>query len=177
MPIEPRHLLDLARRLVGPAPGAVEADLRRGISTAYYALFHLLMKEAMTSFVTDPSFRSRVARALQHGPMKSVCEKYNPARPNGAGQFVTQQSHGFPAQIIAPDVRQIAAAFIALHEAREQADYEQADYDDGATIQHTEALAAVQQAETAFQAWLTAQADSSSVAFLQELLCRSIIKR
>ncbi len=59
-----------------------------------------------------------------------------------------------------------------LHEAREQA-----DYDDGATIQHTEALAAVQQAETAFQAWLTAQADSSSVAFLQELLCRSIIKR
>jgi len=104
--------------------------------------------------------------------MKSVCEKYNPARPNGAGQFVTQQSHGFPAQIIAPDVRQIAAAFIALHEAREQA-----DYDDGATIQHTEALAAVQQAETAFQEWLTAQADSSSVAFLQELLCRSIIKR
>jgi len=172
MPIEPRHLLDLARRLVGPAPGAVEADLRRGISTAYYALFHLLIKEAMTSFVTDPSFRPRVARALQHGPMKSVCEKYNPARPNGAGQFVTQQSHGFPAQIIAPDVRQIAAAFIALHEAREQA-----DYDDGATIQHTEALAAVQQAETAFQAWLTAQADSSSVAFLQELLCRSIIKR
>ncbi len=129
MPIEPRHLLDLARRLIGPAPGAIEADLRRGISTAYYALFHLLIKEAMTSFVTDPSFRPRVARALQHGPMKSVCEKYNPARPNGAGQFVTQQSHGFPAQIIAPDVRQIAAAFIALHEAREQA-----DYDDGATI-------------------------------------------
>ena len=172
MPIEPRHLLDLARRLIGPAPGAIEADLRRGISTAYYALFHLLIKEAMTSFVTDPSFRPRVARALQHGPTKSVCEKYNPARPNGAGQFVTQQSHGIPAQIIAPDVRQIAAAFIALHEAREQA-----DYDDGATIQHTEALAAVQQAETAFQAWLTAQADSSSVAFLQELLCRSIIKR
>ena len=104
MPIEPRHLLDLARRLIGPAPGAVEADLRRGISTAYYALFHLLIKEAMTSFVTDPSFRPRVARALQHGPMKSVCEKYNPARPNGAGQFVTQQSHGIPAQIIAPDV-------------------------------------------------------------------------
>ena len=43
MPIEPRHLLDLARRLIGPAPGAVEADLRRGISTAYYALFHLLI--------------------------------------------------------------------------------------------------------------------------------------
>jgi hypothetical protein len=36
------------------------------------------------------------------------------------------------------------------------------DYDDAATVQHTEALAAVQQVEQ---------------AFLQELLCRSIIKR
>ena len=129
------------------------------------------------------------------------------------GSSLPSRATVFQAQIIAPDVRQIAAAFIALHEAREQA-----DYDDGATItlapkkliltrrasegsasepslarrvsmckdaklscrgniQHTEALAAVQQAETAFQAWLTAQADSSSVAFLQELLCRSIIKR
>src|SRR5208337_1240957 len=49
MPIDPKHLLDLAKRLVGPAPGAVEADLRRGISTAYCALFHLLTKEAMTN--------------------------------------------------------------------------------------------------------------------------------
>jgi hypothetical protein len=57
MPIDPKHLLDLAKRLVGPAPGAVEADLRCGISTAYYALFHLLIKEAMTNFVSDPVFR------------------------------------------------------------------------------------------------------------------------
>ena len=35
MPIDPEELMDLAKRLVGPAPGAVEADLRRGISTAY----------------------------------------------------------------------------------------------------------------------------------------------
>jgi hypothetical protein len=76
MPIDPKHLLDLAKRLVGPAPGAVEADLRRGISTAYYALFHLLIKEAMTNFVSDPVFRTKVGRAFQHGPMRSVCDKY-----------------------------------------------------------------------------------------------------
>ena len=30
MPIEPEHLLDLAKRLIGPAPGVpMEADLRR----------------------------------------------------------------------------------------------------------------------------------------------------
>jgi hypothetical protein len=69
-------------------------------------------------------------------------------------------------------VRQVATSLITLHEAREQA-----DYDDGVPVQHTDALAAVQQAETAFQAWLTAQTDPSAVAFLQEMVCRSIIKR
>jgi hypothetical protein len=44
------------------------------------------------------------------------------------------------------------------------------------TVQHTEALTLVQQAEAAFQAWLTAQAHPSGTTFLQELLCRSIIK-
>jgi hypothetical protein len=75
MPIDPKHLLDLAKRLVGPAPGAVEADLRRGISTAYHAIFHLLIKEAMTNFVSDPVFRTKVGRAFQHGPMRNVCDK------------------------------------------------------------------------------------------------------
>jgi hypothetical protein len=173
MPIEPKHLLDLAKRLVGFSPGAVETDLRRGISTAYYALFHLLVKEAMTNFVSDPSFRTKVGRAFQHGSMKSVCEKYNPQKPDPkSGQYVTQEGHGFPSQVIASDVRIIAATFIALHEAREKA-----DYDDGATVQHTEALVAVQQVEIAFQSWLTVQTDTSAIAFLQELLCRSIIRR
>lgn len=172
MPIEPTHLLDLAKRLVGAAPGAPEADVRRGISTAYYAVFHLLIKDAMAAFVTDPGFRPRVGRALQHGPMKGVCEKYKPSRPNAAGQYTTQTSHGFPAQVIPPDLREVAAAFIALHEAREQA-----DYDDGVAVGHAEALAAVHTAESAFRSWLTAQADPSSAVFLQELICRSIIKR
>jgi hypothetical protein len=51
------------------------------------------------------------------------------------------------------------------------------DYDDAATVQHTEALAAVQQVEQAFRAWLTVRTEPSAVTFLQELLCRSIIKR
>src|SRR5579884_3329724 len=167
MAIDPADLLDLAGRLVGAVPGAKEADLRRGISTAYYAIFHFLVKEAMTAFISDSAFRARVGRALQHGSMRSVCEKYNPSRTNGAGDYVTSEGHGFPAQVISPDVRQVAAVFIALHEARENA-----DYNDGITIQHTEALAAVQQARSAFQSWLTAQAHPSAQNFLQELICR-----
>ena len=172
MPINPQHLLDLAKRLVGIAPGAVEADLRRGISTAYYALFHLLIQETMTSVVIDPSFRPKVARALQHGCMRSVCDKYNPANPDARGEYIAQEGHGFPQQVITPELRQVAATFIALYAAREKA-----DYDDAGTTQYTEALSLMQQAETAFQSWLTAQAHPSGITFLQELLCRSIIRR
>jgi hypothetical protein len=172
MPINPQHLLDLAKRLIGIAPGAVEADLRRGISSAYYALFHLLIQETMTSVVIDPSFRPKVARALQHGAMRSVCDKYNPAKPDSAGQFIAQEGHGFPQQVIPAELRLVASTFIALYAAREKA-----DYDDAVTVQHTEALALVQQAEAAFQAWLTAQSHASGTTFLQEFLCRSIIKR
>jgi hypothetical protein len=172
MPIDPKHLLDLARRMVGPAPGSPEAELRRGISTAYYALFHLLIKEAMSNFVSDVAFRTKVGRAFQHGAMRNVCDKYNPKPDKKTGEYIAQEGQGFPSQVIAPDVRLIAATFVALHEARETA-----DYDDAATVQHTEALAAVQQVEQAFQAWLTVQTEPSAVTFLQELLCRSIIKR
>jgi uncharacterized protein (UPF0332 family) len=172
MPINPHQLLDLAKRQVGTAPGAVEADLRRGISTAYYALFHLLIQETMTSVVIDPTFRPKVARALQHGSMRSVCDKYNPANTNSLRQYIAPEGHGFPQQVITPELRQVAASFISLYAAREKA-----DYDDSKTVQFTEALALVQQAEAAFQAWLTAQADPSGTTFLQELLCRSIMKR
>src|SRR4051812_8292752 len=158
MPIDPKHLLELAKRLVGPTPGAVEADLRRGVSTAYYALFHLLIKEITTGFVSDPGLRPKVARALQHGLMKEISTRYSPD-PNKQGQFVAQKTRDFPERIIDPDVRKVAAAFVTLHQAREKA-----DYDDGIQIQHAEAMTWVQEAESAFQAWLVAQADPSSVS-------------
>ena len=70
MPIDPNHLLDLASRLVGSVPGATEADLRRGISTAYYALFHFLIQETMSNFVSDLALQAKVGRAFQHGAMR-----------------------------------------------------------------------------------------------------------
>ena len=126
----------------------------------------------MTSLVTDPDFRPKVARALQHGPMKGACERHKMAKPDNAGQFVIPASHGFASLIVSPAVRQVAAAFITLPQAREQA-----DYDAAAIVQPAEALDALEQVEAAFQAWLTTTADPSAVAFLQEMVLKSIIKR
>lgn len=66
MPLH-QDLLSLARDLVDRNPGApVEADLRRGVSTAYYALFHLLIHEGTSRLVTVAALRPRVARAFDH---------------------------------------------------------------------------------------------------------------
>jgi hypothetical protein len=47
-----QDLLDLARHLVDRNPGApIQADLRRAVSTAYYAVFHLLISETVTRYI------------------------------------------------------------------------------------------------------------------------------
>lgn len=154
-------LLSLARHLVDRNPGSpVEADLRRGVSTAYYSLFHLLVYEAMDRFLGDPTFRPRVARAFQHGSMKDFCRWYSGQSMNAAGVVIPVQ------------LRQIASEFVALQEARHQA-----DYDTGVTVTHGQADTDVMRAEVAFLDWSAVQADPESTNFLQELFCRSIMRR
>ena len=169
MPIDPHELLHLARDLVDRNPGSqIEGDLRRAISTAYYAVFHLLINEATSIIVMDATFRPRVGRAFQHGLMKSICEQYSPKNPDKAtGDYVT-----ISGVLLTPEVRHVAGAFRALHEAREEA-----DYDGAVTIQHTNAATIVQQAEDAFKALLTAQTQPTATLFLQDLFCKCAIRK
>jgi hypothetical protein len=51
---------------------AYQPSLRCALSSAYYALFHLLICDAVAN-CTDPRFRA-VTRMFDHGPMKNVCE-------------------------------------------------------------------------------------------------------
>ena len=167
MPLH-QDLLTLARELVDRNPAApVEADLRRGVSTAYYALFHLLVFEATTRLVTVAALRPRVARAFDHKPMKSVCQEYATLTPNRAGQLVTAAG-----QVVHQGIRDIASEFIALQEARHQADY-QID----AIITRAQADTEVMRAELAFLDWAAVQTDPAADTFLIELFCRGIPKR
>ena len=123
-------LLNLARELVNRNPGAPkEVDLRRGVSTAYYALFQLLVSESTAHFVSVPDLRPRVARAFDHKVMRLVCQDYANLKPNHAGQLVTSTG-----EIVPPQVRDIAREFVALQQARYQA-----DYDTAAIITHAQA--------------------------------------
>src|ERR1700685_3325905 len=52
-----------------------QASLRRAVSTAYYALFHLLIDEAVNNWGIA-RHRGKLARTFDHGSMKRVCDDY-----------------------------------------------------------------------------------------------------
>lgn len=165
-------LLALARRLVPPmqlgsppaTPAIADADLRRGVSTAYYSVFHLLIHEAMARIVADPALRPLVGRSFDHGKMKQVCKEYADAS-TVAGVLTVNRAP------IAPQLRDIGSAFVHLHQARHDADYNLA-----ATIQHLDADLLVVTAEIAFLDWVACRAEPSTGVFLTELFLRCVAK-
>jgi hypothetical protein len=160
--------LTLARDLVDRNQSVpIEAELRRAVSTAYYALFHLLIHEATTRLVAIAVLRPRVARSFDHRVMNGVCKDYVNLTLNAAGQYVSTAG-----QIIPQQLWDIASAFIALQEARLQA-----DYNTSATLTHGQADIDVMRAEAAFLDWSAVHTDPAADTFLAELLCRGIPKR
>ncbi len=153
-------LLRLARHIVDRNPTApAEADLRRAVSTAYYALFHLLVHESAARIVAIAALRPRVVRAFEHRDMRKVCEDYSQAVHPG-GQPVPQK------------IQDIAATFITLQQARFEADYNTAK-----TLTYAEANSSVQLAENSFADWVAVQANPDIDGFLTDLLFQSIRKR
>ena len=106
-----------------------QADLRRSISTSYYALFHGLADLAAgrlvgsTSAAQKSTAWARVYRDLNHLTAKKAC-----SRPDLQG--------------CSQDLAQFLAAFPRLQELRHQA-----DYDPAARFKQGEALSAADDAE------------------------------
>src|SRR5207244_9550686 len=50
-----------------------QSSLRRSVSTAYYALFHLLIDETVSKWAVVRQ-RSILARTFEHGKMKGICD-------------------------------------------------------------------------------------------------------
>jgi uncharacterized protein (UPF0332 family) len=72
----PNDLLEQARHLANREPKrAKQARLRRAVSTAYYAIFHLLSMETAKNW-KRPAERFTVARMLGHTPIVKVCTAF-----------------------------------------------------------------------------------------------------
>lgn len=125
MPI-PSELLALARSLSAGSDGSRpnDAELRRAVSTAYYALFHKVVRTAADRFMGPGQQNSAgfsiLYRGFQHRDTKTVCEALQvstlkPKYQNSLRRTFTSQ-----------DMRDFASAFPALQEARHLADYDPA---------------------------------------------------
>jgi uncharacterized protein (UPF0332 family) len=134
-------LLAEARTLIQLDSGRPsQARLRRVISTAYYALFHLLVHEAAGLFARDRSVRSSLARVYSHSEILRASMNFSMER--------VKSPKALDGVDVPPELRRVATAFVALQEARHQADY-------NATMTFTKnnALDFVEQSERAFSDW------------------------
>ena len=93
-----------------------QASLRRAISAAYYALFHLLVEEGAKLFVRDDFSRAALlSRKFEHKRMKDASMHFVGDRlPEGIRTTAAYQT---PA-----DLKLVAQAFINLQQQRHEAD-------------------------------------------------------
>ena len=65
-----------------------QASLRRAVSTAYYALFHLLIEEAGLRWQGSSEACNGLGRGFQHGPMKNISMQFRkPVWPDWHGKL------------------------------------------------------------------------------------------
>lgn len=132
-------LLAQALHLVHSKP-PTQASLRRAVSAAYYAVFHLLIAEAVSNW-SDAASRAALGRAFEHGVMKTAS---NRLVNSGAFPFTGED----PA--IANGLRLVAQTFVQLQEDRHFGDYNLTR-----DLQFTTAIDQVRSAETVFDTWRT----------------------
>jgi hypothetical protein len=142
-----------------------QASLRRAISAAYYALFHLLVREATNSLVSLPGLRELVPRAFDHSEMKQAC------RPFGAASLPAHLTPIVGGSVPA-DLQLVANTFVELQQSRHEADYNVAR-----EFNRPDTMTVVQSVRTAFEAWARVRKQQIAGVFLVNLLLGSKWKR
>lgn len=163
--LRPEHLLDQADRLIAAAGGGAprQADLKRAISGAYYALFHAVVSAAADEFVGKTQTARNSAgyalayRSIDHRALKTLCQDVvKPKMPAKLAKYA-------PAGGFSRNIKSVAAAVIDLQELRHLA-----DYDPQFRAQSSGARSAVSMARTAIRRFQRARSDSKA-AFLYML--------
>jgi uncharacterized protein (UPF0332 family) len=138
-----------------------QASLRRAVSSAYYALFHLLLYEAthMLFPATPSGLRERASRAFSHGDANAVCQQW--AKGNGiVTELITEP--------IQDELKTIAAALVDLQEERHKADYDLTEVFDKVGV-----LESIEKARKAMEAWRSIRKSNNAKVFLSSLLLHS----
>jgi uncharacterized protein (UPF0332 family) len=127
--------------------------LRRSVSTAYYALFHLLSEDFANIWRTEDQ-RSRVARNLTHTRMFEASNTII-SRLKKLGSY--------PSPNLSM-LESVTRAFILAQQSRQEA-----DYNAESKLTKTEALALIDQVKTAFENWRKVKNTNEAKEFLYQL--------
>ena len=135
-----------------------QASLRRAVSTAYYALFHLLIEDAVRLLgpKKPDGLRLLMRRAFDHREMQDVCKSFSQTP-------AASVRHLLSAPLSAP-MKSIARTFVELQKARHIA-----DYDRSVDVTRAEVLSHITNAERAFLDWRAERGTPNAQLFLASL--------
>ncbi len=157
----PDELLQLAQDLADRYPeNPGQATLRRAVSTAYYALFHLLISEATLNW-NRIELRSALGRVFEHGKMKAASEN----KVSELTSYFKESPPKSPEQLVSIHLHWVAKTFVQAQQQRNEADYNTAK-----EWTYNEALAQIDSVTQAFKIWRIIRDESVSQAFLVSLL-------
>jgi len=151
------ELLEVAQILLNVSgPPVAQAAIRRSISTAYYALFHLLIGEATENW-NRPEFRSALGRIFEHGNMRSVSERM-------AADLGRKEKSGIasPAE---QTLNVVAVRFVRCQQRRIDADYVTSRQ-----WTHSDCLEQIEDVTNAFAAWSQIRNEPIAQAYLVAML-------
>jgi hypothetical protein len=154
-----RGLIEQAQHLATRERGKPrQVSLRRAISAAYYALFHLLINEAaLRLFPNSPErLRMQARRAFAHRDMKNACQEI--AKPS-------RLLLPLVVLLLEADLKSVADIFVELQELRHFA-----DYDLSQSFSRIEVLGIVAKANSAISAWTNIRNVPNANVFLAALL-------
>jgi uncharacterized protein (UPF0332 family) len=121
--LNPDHLFEQAGKLISAQAGRTrQADIRRAISAAYYAIFHATITAAVDQFVgvtnRDRSRYGLVYRSVSHAWLRDLCREVQ--KPTLSKRFRPYA----PATGFGSNITTFAAAIVELQEKRHSADYD-----------------------------------------------------
>ena len=154
-------LLQLARDITSLHPNeAHQPSLRRALSTAYYALFHLLISDAVAS-CSDPKLRASLSRMFDHGPLRQASDN-KVAKLN---DFFKQRPPKGPEYDFNERLYSVAETFSEAHYNRHEADYNPIR-----EWQPAEASLLIERVADAFNSWNIIRGEEAARDYLISML-------
>jgi hypothetical protein len=153
------ELLDTAKYLLRRNKNKpTQADIRRSISSAYYALFHRLIEVGTGHLVTDLTQQHALARTFSHTSMREICELVvkQPLPPILVPLFGSS---------VPDELKRVAALFVTLQNWRHDADYNLS-----LTFTRNDGQARVSDVEDIFATWKLISASVSNPFLILLLL-------